>query len=318
MTAAMRLAIIGDLHDYALRIWPWELLGKPLAGQANLWLNRRKRFDRTLIAPVIDRVITQRPDMALFSGDLTTTSRPREFRSIAHRLRPLLDACPSVMVAGNHDRYTWTSARIRRFEKFFPNQAVSPLPHTRALVGGWRLMVVDSAEPRPLDSMGRIGERQLHDVRAILEAMHPDEAAIVLIHYPFGKPPQLGAMKPKHRLSDEDDWLRTLGCCRGRLVIVHGHVHCPWLWKPDVPSETSSSPLRILDINAGAPTMISSDWPNGQGFWMLHIHADPAQPITLEHHAKSNSAAPVGMNAALTAERASSGDWQTRIITMSI
>ncbi len=54
---AMRIVLLGDLHTYRLAVWPWELLGKSLAGQMNLWLNRRKRFDRSLIQPTIERAI---------------------------------------------------------------------------------------------------------------------------------------------------------------------------------------------------------------------------------------------------------------------
>ena len=92
---SMRIALIGDLHTYALAVWPWELLGKPLAGQLNLWLNRRTKFDRSLIAPTIGRVMECKPDLALLSGDLTTTSRPSEFRSMIDALR--VNAAPPAL-----------------------------------------------------------------------------------------------------------------------------------------------------------------------------------------------------------------------------
>lgn len=303
---SMRIALIGDLHDYSLAIWPWELLGKTLAGQCNLWLNRRKKFDRSLIKPTIDRVIALKPDLALFSGDLTTTSRPREFRSIAAALAPLLDSCESVIVAGNHDRYTFTAQRTRGIERYFPGRTPETFPFARPLIGGWRLIAVDSAIPRLFDSCGRIGNRQLQHVQSLLGSVREDEGVIVVVHYPFGKPPALPLMKPGHQLLDEHAWRDTLGRCRGRVIVVHGHVHCPWLWMVDGQSMSDrgsvSSRSRMLDVNAGSPTMMSAAWPRGQGFWMLDLPADASQPLTFEHHVQSGSKgvagdAPVGFDA---------------------
>lgn len=316
MTAAdaassMRLAVVGDLHDYSLGIWPWELLGKPLAGQTNLWLNRRKRFDRGLIAPTIARAAVERADLALFSGDLTTTSRPREFRSIAAALAPLLESCESVIVAGNHDRYTQMSSRSRRIERAFAGRAPEVFPYSRPLVGGWRLIAVDAAIPRLLDSRGCIGNRQLQHVRSLLTSLRKDQGAVVLCHYPFGKPSVLPPMKPGHRLLDESAWRDTIAACRGRVLIVHGHVHCPWIWRPhDLP--------RVVDLNAGSPTLVSRGWPRGQGFWTLRLDADPAVGVTLEHHVMGGGEAPVGLDADDVEAQSDDGHpgWTTRRIQM--
>src|SRR5688572_22752243 len=145
---SLRIAIVGDLHAYSLAVWPWELLGKTLAGQMNLWLNRRKKFVPALIEPTITRACTCRPHLTLFSGDLTTTSRSREFRRVAEAVRPLTKACSSVVVAGNHDRYTFSALRSKRLERAFPACVPPALPHVRPLVGGWKLIAVDSATPR--------------------------------------------------------------------------------------------------------------------------------------------------------------------------
>lgn len=321
---SMRIAIIGDIHDYALGIWPWELLGKTLAGQANLWLNRRKRFDRSLIGPTVQRVLETKPDVILFSGDLTTTSRPREFRSVAKRLHPLFEAHDCVVVAGNHDRYTFTAQRTRRFERFFPGRVPVVLPFTRPLIGSWRLIAVDSAVPRLLDSKGSIGNRQRQHVESLLRSISGDEGVIVLVHYPFGKPPQLPPMKPGHRLIDESGWRHTLAQCAGRMIIVHGHVHCPWLWSPEIECSETRRPMRLLDVNAGSPTLISGrlgGWPRGQGFWTLDLSANAGEPFTLTHHVMGAGEAPVGVDPELPAEGPTAGDaaqWVMRSIRMSL
>ncbi len=300
--ACMRLVLLGDIHNYALGIWPWELLGKTFAGQMNLWLNRRRKFDRTLLAPTVARALACKPDMVVLSGDLTTTARSREFAPVAVALQPLLDAAPAVLLPGNHDRYTFTSLRRRRIERCFPRCVPEPFPHARPLIGRWRLLAVDAAVPRLFDSRGRIGNRQLQHARAIIESVQRDDGLLVLCHYPFGKPPSLPPMKAGHRLLDEDAWREAILSCRGRVILVHGHVHCPWLWRVENDGAT-----RVLDINAGSPTMVSStsgsarhvgDWPRGQGFWEMQLPANPAQPIALTHHVMAAGAAPLGMDAA--------------------
>ncbi len=316
---SMRIALVGDLHDYALGIWPWELLGKTIAGQTNLWLNRRKKFDRGQIQPTIDRVIACKPDLALFSGDLTTTARPREFRSIAASLAPLLDACDSVIVAGNHDRYTFTAQRTRRIERCLAGCVPETYPYARPLIGGWRLIAVDSAVPRLFDSRGRIGNRQMQHVQSMLSSVRDDEGVLMLVHYPVGKPPSLPRSKAGHRLLDEDAWRDTLGRCRGRVIIVHGHVHCPWLWPMDM--RTPGSPnARILDVNAGSPTMVSKAWPRGQGFWMLELPGDPSQRLTFTHHVRNAGEAPIGMDPVSPSQvdQNSSSDWRTRSLRLQV
>jgi calcineurin-like phosphoesterase family protein len=323
----MRIVLLGDLHEYTLTVPPWELLGKPLFGQLNLWLNRRKKFDRALAAPTVGRAVACKPDLTLFSGDFTTTSRPREFVVIAEVLAPLLNAAPAVIIPGNHDRYTHTSLRVRRMERFFPEAIPRTFPHVRPLIGGWRLLAVDAAVPRMLDSRGRIGDAQLQQARAMLASVREDEGVIVLCHYPFGKPSPLRPMKQGHRLLDEDAWRNAIACCRGRVVIVHGHVHCPWLWRPELAGESGDvnsgdARCRVLDINAGSPTMAGGAWPRGQGFWAIDLPADPSQSIGLTHQVMGAGAAPLGMEAPRRVESQPANDntpqWIARSISVTL
>lgn len=97
----MRIVLLGDIHHYRLMVPPWQLLGKRLLGQANLWLNRRHSFDPSLLNPVIDRIADVAPDLILLSGDLTTTALRTEFADIAEQLAPLTDRFQTVIVPGN-------------------------------------------------------------------------------------------------------------------------------------------------------------------------------------------------------------------------
>jgi 3',5'-cyclic AMP phosphodiesterase CpdA len=320
---SMRIVILGDVHTYRLWAWPWELLSKALAGQVNLWLNRRHRFDRALIAPTIERAIALKPDLTLLSGDLTTTARLGEFADAAAALQKLMDAAPAVMVPGNHDVYTLRALRQNRAARAFAEAVPRGFPFVRPLVGRWRLLAVNSAEPRLLDSRGRIGEEQLRKVEAILRTVDENEGLIVLCHYPFAKPPDLPPMKSGHRLLDDGRWRETLAACRGRLVIVHGHVHCPWLWRVE-------GMTNALDVNAGAPAMIGPAkrggtagyaCASGQGFWEMELPADVSQPIAMTHHVMGAAAPPLtsGINATWEIDRTASVEgWTARAMRIDL
>ena len=85
----MRIALIGDIHAYQLGVAPWRLLNRRLVGQVNLWMNRRKHFDMSLLPHVVERVQTVEPHWLMMSGDLTTTSLKAEFNYVADNINDL-------------------------------------------------------------------------------------------------------------------------------------------------------------------------------------------------------------------------------------
>ena len=110
----MRIVLFGDIHLYRLWLAPWHLLSKRVLGQGNLVLNRRRKFDHSLLPGLIEQAVAIKPDLCLLSGDLTTTALVGEFEDAAAALKPLTDRVQTIAVPGNHDRYTYTSARVKR------------------------------------------------------------------------------------------------------------------------------------------------------------------------------------------------------------
>jgi hypothetical protein len=154
-----------------------------------------------------------------------------------------------------------------------------------------------------------------------MRSVDDSEGVVVLCHYPFGKPPQLPPMKSGHRLIDEVEWRRTIAECRGRVIIVHGHVHCPWLWRPQLEAPSPSQPVpRVLDVNAGSPTMVGGGWPRGQGLWTIDLQEDPSRPIAVAHHVMGGGDPPVGADDHSTTHIDAPADpqWMVRAFTMLI
>ncbi len=273
---SLRVALVGDLHTYRLAVGPWRLLGKRLVGQANVWFSRRHRFDRKLLPGLFERVAAIEPDVLLLSGDLTSTALPREFADMAAMLTPLTRTIRTFIVPGNHDRYTYSSSWRKAFRRRLGAVLAHRWPHAEKLSERWHVLALDTAVPRLLDSRGKVTQRQLEGARQAVGAVQPGEGLIVLSHYPVVMPPQ-NQPHWRHRLGGAADLLAALGECRGRVIYAHGHIHEPWLFRPEGQS-------TLTDINAGAPCQVNDRYPLGQGFWEIALPASPASPAAFRHH----------------------------------
>ena len=85
----MKLAVLGDIHLYTLRVSPRRLVSKRALCQANLWLNRRHRFDHDVLPAILDRLRGVGAELLLMSGDVSTSSLESEFEEV---LRHVEDA----------------------------------------------------------------------------------------------------------------------------------------------------------------------------------------------------------------------------------
>jgi len=280
----LRLALIGDIHLFQTRVHPSRLMGKRLLGHANLMINRRFRFNHRVLGPLIDRVEALGFDSLLLSGDVTTTSLEDEFHDVAAYLQPLSQKLPTVIVPGNHDKYTFRSVRKNRMSVHMKGLLPEVFPDVRKLKKHWRLLCLDSAQPQLLWSRGALGYEQMRDVKAFIETLGKHDGLVVLCHYPAKMPAgiphswghSLAEAKPLHAL---------LTACPARIVFMHGHVHKPWQWDPangSKPGNGDNSGLMYL--NAGAPCLTSNRYPLGQGFWELDLPDDPRGPLELIHH----------------------------------
>ncbi len=260
----MRLVLLGDLHFFQLAVWPWQLLSKRLLGQTNLWFNRRRHFRLALWPAIRDRVASVNADALLCSGDLTTTALRGEYQKAHAALAPLLDSdIPTLMVPGNHDRYTYTAARKRYFEEWFRDWSFDAWPGRRTL-GEAEVMALDPTRPNPFNASGYLGNEQRERLHNALQELPDGRTVIVLCHYPIGVPHPHRPEAPGHGLQDTEALLSCLRESARPIIYVHGHVHQPWVWRP------AHAP-NVLAINAGAPMLTSPTFPQGQGFAELLI-----------------------------------------------
>jgi len=275
----MRIALIGDIHVYSKRVSTRRyLMSRRILGHTNLILTRRHRFNHMLLHPLMEQVRAISPDIALFSGDVSTTSLEDEFDDVARFIRPLAEDVPVVLVPGNHDRYTFGSKRVRRIETVLNGLMPDQFPDLRDLTDRWKLLSLDSAAPRILSSSGELGKAQLRAASQHIASLTDEDGLVVLCHYPVVEPP-LTPRHKSHDLKERASLLGMLEACRAKVIYLHGHIHKPWALLPGPPKQ-----VPFASINAGAPCMTSDKYPAGQGFWQIDLPADPHHAIRLTHH----------------------------------
>lgn len=281
-----RLLALGDIHTYRLAVAPWRLLGKRLVGQLNLYFNRRHQFDRGVLPLAARRIAELRPDLLLMTGDLSTTALRGEFEDVAEHLAPLWAVTPTLVLPGNHDRYTNGSTWRRTFERALAPHGdvlVPTYPHLRRLNDRWRLLALDAAVPQPFCSRGRLGRRQLEQARALLADLAPGIGLVAACHYPVVDPPADVAPPARwgHRLGRRTELQALLRSelARRPVIYVHGHVHRSWCIR------LTSGPLAgMIDVNAGALALARPEHRLGQGFWELRLPDDADDTLAAIHH----------------------------------
>jgi len=247
-------------------------------------LNRRFRFNHRVLEPLVGRVSALKPDAVLLSGDVTTTSLEDEFHDVARYLEPLSREIPTVIVPGNHDKYTFRSARKQRMGTHMGGMLPEVFPHIQRLNDSWRLLGLDSAQPQLLWSRGALGYEQMRDTEAFIKTLTKDDALVVLCHYPAklpaGIPHSWG-----HALAEAKPLHDMLVASPARVLFIHGHIHKTWQWDPANGNKTGNGDNSgLMYLNAGAPCLTSNKYPFGQGFWEIDLPEEPRGPLELIHH----------------------------------
>jgi 3',5'-cyclic AMP phosphodiesterase CpdA len=275
----MRLLLLGDLHFARSWLMPHEWFCKRLLGQINYLLHRRHKFDHGLLPGLLKRALAEKPEWALLTGDFTTTALRREFADARTVLEGLREQVPILSIPGNHDRYTFASARHKRMEHELgwafglPEQ----FPKMTRLGGRWHVLQLDSACPRVLSSRGRLDQAQLLAAEMMLDRLGPDDGVVVMCHYPLYTP-QGVKLSFNRDMEGRRHLTKLLRQAAPRIVFVHGHIHQPWHLtreKDDVPFDC---------INTGAPCQKSGDFPTGQGFWIVDLPVHPRGGLVAAHH----------------------------------
>lgn len=278
----MRLVHMTDVHFLA----PPTLhgvVGKRALGLTNLYaLGRVKQFAASDIVPsAVQDALEQEPDLFVMTGDMTAMARESEFRMARRAFAPLLESVPSVVVPGNHDRYTRGAARARRMEQFFGDFMLGGSWDAAAgrwlgggEVGRWPaefqvgdVTVVGTDPCRPtVRSTGRLGPGVIARAERIVERAREEGRQVVyLIHYP----PLWGDGSPYDRDGhDLVDGPALLASLRRRPphLLLHGHRH--QCWRTSLRGDRGDT---MTVLNGGSTSALSRLPDRAAGYWIIEL-----------------------------------------------
>jgi 3',5'-cyclic AMP phosphodiesterase CpdA len=231
-TEAVRVCHLSDLH-LPLRDGPrpHELANKRLLGWLNLKLNRGGVHRRDVLEGLLAGVAGERADLHVVTGDLTSLALGRELREMGALLgRFGLTPENTVIVPGNHDRYTISADLSSAFERGFAEFTEGDVgrtrhyPHVR-IVGPVALAALDTAVWRgPVRAAGRLDPAQADRLGAFLDG--PEAKGlwpVIAMHHP---PFRLAGDRMRDYrvgLEGREHLARALAGHHGTLL--HGHLH---------------------------------------------------------------------------------------------
>ena len=300
--APFRAVHVGDLHFWSFVAAPHSLAGKRLLGVGNLAWKRSRHFHQREAPALAARLLELRPDLALFSGDFSTTSLRAEFLSAFRHFQPLSDATGGRLwcVPGNHDRYTARElhpARAR-FDSVLGGWRPGRHPHEagrrpwiRAVGDGVVVIGLDATASNGLGSHGAVRPALVEHLRAWWSHFGRRVRELwILCHFPAEDPPGLVHQDrgPQlHRASLLLDWIAEAGVPAFFLPGLHLQR---WL-------QASPSVPGLVYLNAGAP-MLRRGSAADLGFFEI-LRADGKTAFRLHWREGSRwLAAPVAVPAA--------------------
>lgn len=224
----IRIAHATDLH-FTCPPPPSRLFGKRVLGTANLYLgNRRSQFSARAQAAAVHQLLALKPDVCVITGDITTQSLPGEFAKAHNALQPVLAAIPSVVLAGNHDVYTWGAYQTRRPQHWFgAHMHQGPSGLGRFDVGELTVLSLDGNRPTWFSSSGRVPGLQLAALAtALADPKLAHRTVVLALHYPLVD--RHGALYDSARrgLINAGAVIRVLAKApKQPALVMHGHEH---------------------------------------------------------------------------------------------
>ncbi len=182
------------------------------------------RFDASLLQSVIEQINTDKPDIVIVPGDLTSSGYPDEFAEARHYLDQI--ECENVAVLiGNHDA---RKVGYELFEQMFGDRYrtwdFSLCVDCDEEIGE-RVTVVGLDSTKPDLDDGEIGRHRYHWLNDRLEKA--DGFKLVALHHHLVSIPGTG--RERNVVWDAGEVLEILAEHNVDLVLA-GHKHVPFVW----------------------------------------------------------------------------------------
>lgn len=204
-------------------------LDKRWVGVFNYKYRRCYRFDLKYLRRVVEYAIASKVDVAVCTGDLTSTGQPGEFEIVREILQPLRDSgIPILYTPGNHDCYVKRQKCVDAVNEMVEylscdDYKFSDFPLVRT-IGSCDFILLNSSYPSNLlCSWGFIRKRDSKQVEAMCEEQK-NRPRILVGHYPLLE--ENSFLRTRHRLFGQGKIIELLKS--GKIDIsLCGHVHRP-------------------------------------------------------------------------------------------
>lgn len=205
-------------------------IDKRWVGVFNYRFRRKFQHDLKRLELAVNFILEDKPDVAVFTGDLTSAGQPGEFAKTLEILKPLRDSdIPLLAIPGNHDYYVKRPVCVDAMK-----QAISYLSNdrltfdnmpTKLTFNGTDFLIVNESWPSNLlCSWGFLKKDSTEFL--INECAQPKDRVRILIgHYPLIEDYPL--LRMRHRLWGQKQAVELLRAKKLDLSLC-GHVHFPY------------------------------------------------------------------------------------------
>lgn len=218
----LRIAQISDLHFAEPDFNPLQLFSKRWLGNLNAFLSRNKVFCQDRLFALIPLLKEEKVSHLVVTGDLSTTSHPKEFANAKQFLTKVESLGISVhTLPGNHDNYTKRAFAQKTFYQFFNSPSKDTGISVKLLGANFWLITLDTTLATSLvSSHGYFSPEIEKHLELTLQAMPKDAKIILANHFPL-----FDQESPRKSLKRSNS-LRTLILKYPQIVFyLHGHTH---------------------------------------------------------------------------------------------
>ncbi len=233
MVNSLRLVHLSDLHFSKPCLSPSQFFSKRWIGNLSSMLSITRDFRPELLDPLIDFFVQKKIDIALISGDLSTTSQKSEFSIALSFIEKIKAAGIEVFVIpGNHDHYTKQDYHHQTFYRFFPSHygETSSLSEynledhnvaAKKISPNWWLVLLDTAiATSAVSSQGFFSPKTEKHLTRVLEQIPEQEQILIINHFPL-----IQIESKRRHLKNAEALQELLKKHPNVKLYLHGHSH---------------------------------------------------------------------------------------------
>ena len=218
----LRIAHISDLHFSAPNLNPFQLFSKRWLGNLNSCFLRKKEFRPARLLEIPSLLKEEKVQHLIVTGDLSTTSHPKEFIQAQNFLSKISERGICVhTLPGNHDHYTRHSFKNGLFYKYFSPSLKRNCVSATAIAPKFWLVTLDTALATSLlTSNGLFSEEIEENLEKILFEIPQGDRIILANHFPF-----FCNESARKALRRKEALIKVIERHPQIIFYLHGHTH---------------------------------------------------------------------------------------------